>query len=48
MAASMFHFPVTLNFSFITLDGQFVFLYDGLYKIYTIANIYTSSFSLVA
>ena len=44
----MFHFPVKLNFSFIILDDQFVLLYDGLYKKYTIAKFYTSSFSLVA
>jgi len=48
MAASMFHFPASLNFSFVILDSQFVLLYDGLYKVYTIANFHTSSFSLDA
>ena len=48
MAASMFHFPLSLNFSFVILHGQFVLLYDGLYKVYTIANFHTFSFSLDA
>jgi len=48
MAASMFHFPVSLNCSFFILDGQFVLLYDGLYKVCTIDNVHTSSFSLDA
>jgi hypothetical protein len=48
MAASMFHFPVSLNFFFVILDGQFVLLYDGLYKVYTIANFHISPSSLDA